>query len=409
MKHRFVILLLFLWATSALAQNAAKNAVKNLEQQKTQLEKDIAYTSELINRTQSEQKANLDNLNLIQANLATRKSYIEEIDKQLTAISVEVVAKQKIIATLHDDLTRLKDNYAKMLRFAYRNRTPYLQLMFILSSDDFDQAYWRITYLKAYSTHRINQADNISRQSEALKSELSALMVKKTEHQYLLNQKTIELLALDAEEKDYQATLYALQTKEKELRRDLEAKKKQAAQLNEQIQAAIAEEAHREAERRRKIEQKNKEMAAKFIADEHALTLKFEKQHGTLPSPVARSIVVTHFGVYEHPVLKGIKVTSNGIDLSTTEGAVVSVVADGVVRRIFTTGSVTSVLIQHGLYYTVYTHLKGISVRVGDAVRAKQPIGLVASAPNSPRAILHFELWKQTAKQDPEDWLSKRI
>ena len=68
-----------------------------------------------------------------------------------------------------------------------------------------------------------------------------------------------------------------------------------------------------------------------------------------------------------------------------------------------------SVLVQHGLYYTVYTHLKGISVRVGDAVRAKQPIGLVASAPNSPRAILHFELWKQTAKQDPEDWLSKRI
>lgn len=404
MKHTLSILLLILWATSTPAQNA----VQNLEQQKSQLEKDISYTNSLIDRAQSEQKANLDNLNLIQANLAMRRKYIEEIDKLLTTISVEIVIKQKTIAILYDELAKIKKNYAKMLNFAYRNRMPYTQLMFILSSDDFDQAYWRITYLKAYSKHRIDQANSISKQSEELKSELSALMVKKAEHQYLLNQKTIELLALDAEEKEYQQTLYALQAKEKELRRDLEAKKRQAAQLNEQIQNAIAEEARREAERRRRIEQKNKEMAAKSVADERTLTLNFEKQQGKLPLPVERSIVVTHFGVYEHPVLKGIKVTSNGVDLSTTDGAVVSVVADGVVRRIFTTGSVTSVLIQHGLYYTVYTHLKGITVRAGDAVHAKQPIGLVAPAPDSPRVILHFELWKQTAKQDPEAWLTKK-
>lgn len=404
MKHSLAILLLILWATSAPAQNA----VRNLERQKTQLEKDIEYTNSLINKTQSEQQASLDNLNLIQANLATRRKYIGEIDKQLAAISAEIVVKQQKIAVLYDELAELKKNYARMLNFAYRNRTPYTQLMFILSSEDFDQAYWRLTYLKAYSKHRISQANSISRQSGELKSELSALMIKKSEHQYLLSQKTVEMFALDAEEKAYQSTLYALQDREKELRRDLEAKKKQAAQLNEQIQAAIAEEAHREAERRRKMEQKNKEMAAKVVADEHTLTLKFEKQHGKLPSPVAQSIVVTRFGVYEHPILKGIKVLSNGVDLSTTDGAVVSVVADGVVRSIFPTGSVMSVLVQHGLYYTVYTHLKGITVRVGDAVRAKQPIGLVAPAPNSPRAILHFEIWKQTAKQNPEDWLSRR-
>lgn len=404
MKHIVAIPVLMLWITLTSAQNV----VQNLERQKTQIEKDIAYTNSLINQTQSEQKASLDNLSLIQANLASRRQYIGGIDKQLATLSVEIVAKQKKVAALYDELASLKKNYAKMLNFAYRNRTPYTQLMFVLSSDDFDQAYWRITYLKAYSTHRINQAKTISRQSEELKSNLSALMVKKTEQQYLLNQKTIELLALDAEEKEYQSAIYALQAKETELKRDLEAKKRQAAQLNTQIQAAIAEEAHREEKRRREIEKKSKEIAAKFVADEHALTLKFEKQHGSLPPPVARSIVVTHFGVYEHPVLKGIKVTSNGVDLSTTDGAVVSVVADGIVRRIFSTGSATSVLVQHGLYYTVYTHLKGITVRVGDAVRANQPIGMVAPAPDSPRAVLHFELWKQTAKQNPEEWLSKR-
>jgi septal ring factor EnvC (AmiA/AmiB activator) len=410
-KHIVVILLLSLWAAAGVAQNA----IKSLERQKKQIEKDIIYTNSLIAQTQSEQKVNLDNLNLIQVNLATRRAYINEIDKLLTALSAEIVDKQKRIAALYDELAYLKKNYAKLLNFAYRNRTPHTQLMFILSSDDFNQAYWRIAYLKTYSEHRINQAKNISQQSEALKSELSTLVVKKTEQQYLLNQKTIEMLALDAEEKEYQATIYALQSKEAELRRDLEAKKKQAALFNKQIQTAIAEEAHREAERRREIEKKNKEMAAKIVADEHALTLQFEKQYGNLPSPLAQSVVVTHFGVYKHPVLKDIMMASNGIDFSTTDGAVVSVVADGTVSGIFTSGPTANVLVRHGTYFTTYSHLKGITVRVGDIVRAKQPIGMVATVPDSPRAILHFELWKQTdrqgypaEKQDPEKWLAKR-
>ncbi|MDR1342361.1 MAG: peptidoglycan DD-metalloendopeptidase family protein [Prevotellaceae bacterium] len=388
---------------------AAQTAIQNLEQQKKQIEADIAYTNSLITKAQSEQKANLDNLNLIQANLVSRQEYISEIDKLLASLSVEITNRQQKIAALYDELTRLKENYAKMLNFAYRNRLPYLQLMYILGSDDFNQAYRRITYLKAYSEHRVSQAKNISRQSEELKSQLSALKVRKSEQQLLFNQKTIELLALDVEEKEYQSTIYALQAKEKELIQDLERKKRQAVLLNMQVQNAIAEETRREAARLREIERRNKEMAARVAADERTLTLNFEKQRGNLPAPVARSVVVTRFGVYEHPVLRGIKVTSNGIDLSTTDGAVVSVVADGVVRRIFTTGSATSLLVQHGLYYTVYTHLKSISVRVGDAVRAGQPVGMVTPAPDSNRAILHFELWKQTAKHNPEEWLSKKV
>jgi septal ring factor EnvC (AmiA/AmiB activator) len=403
-KHIYAISLLVLWATLLSAQNPRKN----LEQQKKRVEADIAYTNSLIAKTKSEQKVSLDNLNLIQANLVSRREYIGQMDKLLANLSAEIVSQQQKIATLYDELARLKENYAKMLNFAYRNRLPYTQLMYVLGSEDFSQAYRRIVYLKAYSSHRINHAKSLARQSDTLKSSLSALQVKKAEQQLLFNQKTIEALALDAEEKEYQLTIQTLKTREKELLRDLEAKKKQAQQLNKQVQNAIAEETRREEVRRREIEKKNKEMAAKALADERTLTLKFEDQRGKLPVPVAQSVVVTHFGDYNHPVLKGIKVTSNGIDLSTTEGAVVSVVADGVVRRIFTTGSVTSMLIQHGQYYTVYTHLNGITARVGDIVSAGQPIGLVTSAPNSNRAILHFELWKQAAKHNPEEWLSKR-
>jgi septal ring factor EnvC (AmiA/AmiB activator) len=389
---------------------AQTNSLSKLEQQKKQVESDIAYTNSLIDKTKSEQKASLDNLNLIQTNIGSRKELIANIDKQLIILSAEIANKQKKVAMLHDDLAKLKENYAKMITFAYRNRNTYAQLMFILAADNLNQAYRRLSYLKAYSDYRVKQARNISEQSEAITRELAILKVKKAEQEYLLGQKTIELVALDIENKQYQITLESLQTREKELRNDLEEKKKLAAKLNKQIEDAIAEEVRREEVRRRDVEKRSKAEAVKMAEAEVQANSKFEKLRGRLPMPVAKGVIVTRFGIYDHQVLKGIKVISNGIDISTDDGAVVSVVADGVVRRIFITGAVTSVLVQHGLYYTVYTHLKAVTVQAGEVVRARQPLGLVTLAPDSDRAILHFELWKQTVKpipQDPEQWLAK--
>ncbi len=405
MKSNIFILILLLSGISLSAQT--NSTVKKLEQQKKQVESDIAYTNSLINKTKTEQKASLDNLNLIQVNIVSRKTLISSIDKQLAILSVEIADKQKRVAVLYDDLAKLKENYAKMVNFAYRNRDTYTQLMYILAADDLGQAYRRMSYLKTYSEHRIKQAKNITQQSESIKHELDALKVKKAEQEYLLGKKTVELVGLGAEEKQYQNTLVKLTAREKDLRKDLEAKKKQAAKLDKNIEDAIAEEARREEARRREMEKKNKTAAAKMAEAEVVGNTKFEKMRGSLPMPVAKGVVVTRFGVYDHPVLKGIKVTSNGIDISTSEDAVVKVVADGVVRKVFTTGAVTSVLVQHGLYYTVYTHLKAVKVQAGDEIRAAQPIGLVTPAPDSDRAILHFELWKQTVKQNPEIWLAR--
>ncbi len=407
MKTQYRNIFLLILLLHGLSPMAQTNSLSKLEQQKKQLESDIAYTNSLIDKTKSEQKAGLDNLSLIQTNIASRKELVSSIDKQLIILSIEITEKQKKVALLYDDLAKLKENYAKMVAFAYRNRNTYTQLMFIFASDDLNQAYRRLTYLKTYSEHRVKQAHNITLQSEIINRELAALKVKKAEQEYLLGQKSRELIALDAEEKQYQAKLESLQTREKELRNDLEEKKRLAARLNKQIEDAIAEVARREEESRRNVEKRDKVAAVKMAEAEVLASSKIEKMRGRLPMPVAKGVIVTRFGVYDHPVLKGIKVISNGIDISTNDGAVITVVADGVVRRIFTTGAVTSILVQHGLYYTVYTHLKAVTVQAGDVVRARQPLGMVTPAPDSDRAILHFELWRQSVKQDPEQWLAK--
>ena len=402
-RHIFTLVLLLQGHLLA----AQTNSLSKLEQQKKQVESDIAYTNSLIDRTRSEQRANLNNLNLLQTNIVSRRELVASIDKQLIILSIEIAEKQKKVTLLYDDLAKLKENYAKMVAFAFRNRDTYTQLMYILASEDMNQAYRRLSYLKTYSDHRVKQARNITAQSEAITRELATLKVKKAEQEYLLGQKSMELIALDAEERQYQATLQALQMKEKDLRNDLEEKKRLAARLNKQIEDAIAEESRREEVRRRDVERRDKAEIVKMNEAEMLATSKIEKMRGRLPMPVAKGVVVTRFGIYDHPVLKGIKVISNGIDIFTNDGAVVTVVADGTVRKIFTTGAVTSILVQHGLYYTVYTHLKAVTVQPGDIIRARQPLGMVTPAPDSDRAILHFELWRQSVKQDPELWLAK--
>jgi len=327
------------------------------------------------------------------------------IDKQLAILSQEIVDKQKTIAILYDNLAQLKENYAKMINFAYRNRNSYSLLMYVLAADNLNQAYRRMSYLKTYSDHRIKQAKDITLRGEEISRELAALRVKKAEQEYFLSQKTVELIALDVEEKQYQSALTNLHTREQELKRNLEAKKVQAAKLNKQIEDAIAEEARQEEVRRREAEKRDKAEAVKMAETEIANSIGFERLRGRLPMPV-KGVIVTRFGIHDHLEYKGIKDICNGIEIATTDGMVAKVVADGVVRKIFISGGVTCVMVQHGIYYTLYIHLKMVIVQMGDKVRAGQPLGMVTPAPNG-RVVLEFQLWRQTVAQNPEPWLAR--
>ncbi|MGL4908942.1 MAG: murein hydrolase activator EnvC family protein [Bacteroidales bacterium] len=395
--------ILMIIAVSSFAQKK----VNSLQQQKKKIESDISKTNLLINKTKSEQKLNIESLSLVQNNISSRKTLISTIDKYLAILSNEIEKKTKRITELQENLVVLKDNYANMVVFAYRSRNTYQQLMYVFASENISQVYRRMSYLKIYSDHRIAQAKEIKKQSESIVSELELLNLKRIEQENLLGQKTKELKSLDSEQAKYQQILTKLQSRQQELTKDLNAKKKQAAQLDRQIENAIAAEARAERERRRVLERKNKKEADKVAKFEKTVSDKFARLKGLLKLPVVNGVIITGFGIHNHPVLKGIKVTSNGIDILSVEGAVVSVVAEGVVRKVFNTGLVTSVLIQHGEYYTVYTYLKSVTVKAGEKLKARQPIGLIQKPSDSDKAILHFELWEQSVKQDPQDWFIK--
>jgi murein hydrolase activator len=142
-------------------------------------------------------------------------------------------------------------------------------------------------------------------------------------------------------------------------------------------------------------------------ADEARLASSFAALRGRMPFPVPSGFISDHFGVHKHPVLKGVMVNNNGIDIQTAAGSPVHSVYDGVVATVQNIPGINMVVaIQHGEYFTVYSKLANVSVSAGQKVKTGQRIGSVASDEDGTSEI-NFQVWKNTQHQNPESWLRR--
>jgi septal ring factor EnvC (AmiA/AmiB activator) len=142
-------------------------------------------------------------------------------------------------------------------------------------------------------------------------------------------------------------------------------------------------------------------------ADEAKLASSFAALRGRMPFPVPSGFISDHFGVHKHPVLKGVMVNNNGIDIQTSAGSPVHTVYDGVVATVQNIPGINMVVaIQHGEYFTVYSKLANVSVSTGQKVKTGQRIGSVASDEDGTSEI-NFQVWKNTVHQNPESWLRR--
>jgi len=133
----------------------------------------------------------------------------------------------------------------------------------------------------------------------------------------------------------------------------------------------------------------------------------FENAKGNFSLPLENGIIIKEFGEYKHPVLEQIKVKNDGIDIIPSDDYNVHAVFDGIVSQVISIpGSNRAVLIKHGEYFTVYTNLVDLDVIVNQKVSENQIIGSI-SDDNDELAVLNFQIWYLTVKQNPEDWIKK--
>ena len=188
-----------------------------------------------------------------------------------------------------------------------------------------------------------------------------------------------------------------------------EAARKRAEQLAREAESrriAAERKASIDAERdRRNVAEAtkvNEEAAVMLSTEDKVISGGFEANRGRLPSPIAGGRIVSHFGQHGVEGLPGVVLDNKGINILGRPGAAARSIYDGEVSAVFNVGGSMGVLIRHGSYISVYCNLASVSVSRGQKVSVRQPIGTIGRD-----NILQFQLRKERAKLNPEQWLAR--
>ena len=398
-----IIILSILIFQAAGAQESRKEQIRS-EQQR--IEEEIRYTNKLLERTRETRKASLDEVSMIDSKISKREELISTYHSQVRYLDQQIRQNEDSILILSGDLERLKDEYARMIYYAYKNKNLYNRLMFIFAAEDFNQAYQRLKYFQQYNAYRKKQAELIGKTREEITRRISQLEDDRKEKRGLLLSVEGEKENLARERSVKSQTVQELGRKERDLKKALKEKQAAAEKLRNALEAIIAEEI-RKAREREKAEAGPRDVFA-LTPKEMALSSEFENNRGKLPWPLERAVISSTFGEHPHPVLDKVKIKNNGVDLLTEEGARARAIFGGTVTRVLSVPNNNNVvIIRHGQYLSVYSNLDEVLVSQGDEIRTLQPIGVVFTNPDEKKTELHFEIWQSKNLQNPSDWLSR--
>lgn len=395
-----------------------------LENKRKQILKEIEYTNKLIKKTRLEKKNSMNQLLMLNKKISVRQELLNNIQDEIQYLNNKIRELLNKLDSLENNLKKIKNIYAQMIVFAYKTRSTYNKLIFILSTENFNKSYRRLRYLQYYGEYRQKQMQQIIITKTKIKNILEQLKENKIQKEQLKSETEKEKLALSKDKEEQIKILNSLKKQESELLKKLNTQKKADKKLQENIKTLIAEEmrkAKEEAAKKAKARTAKKSSSEKISTPKNTITKemiltpeeqlihdKFKANKGHLPWPTERGVILSTYGEHEHPVLKGVKVRNDGVYISTLPGAKVRAVFDGKVSKVLAIpGKNKIVLIKHGNFFTVYANLSNIMVSPGQKVKTKQIIGTASTDPDEDKTYVELQIWDGNTKLNPELWISK--
>jgi len=413
----FILAFIVLIPFNSLAQSLSDR--EKLLKTKEQLEKEIRYTTEILEQTQKNKQTSVKRLQILNKQIRSRESLIKTINRELDQVQTDIAVENHQINQMSKELSTLKSNYARMIYHSYRMMNGQSKLMFIFSAKDFNQGYQRLKYYQQYASYLRSQAERIKSTQSAINSKRMELENVKNQKLVLIQNQEQEKKKLDREKLEKAKAVKELSSKEKKLLATIKTKQQSAQKLENEIEKLISEEIRASQTRMGKSNTKDNKPGTVSKSTSHTkfeltpkekeLSNSFSANRGKLPWPCDRGFISSTFGEHAHPVLEYVKVKNNGIDIMTEQGSLVKSVFTGKVSRIMSFPNLNKIVIlRHGDYLTVYSNLSEVTVKDGQTVTTKQTIGRVYINPEDLKSELHFEIWQGKVKQNPEDWLSGR-
>lgn len=446
--------LFILFSTVVLSMQAsaqASDSREDLQKQEQTLRKELEELNQLLEKTKKNKKNSLGQLEAIRSKISKRKSLINGIAKQVKILDDAIYNNQLDVQRLKKDLDTLKSRYQKSIVFAYKSRSGYEYLNFLFSAGSFNDAIKRITYLKSYRQNREAQASAIDLSQTDLNAKINILGANKKDRLKTLVVQNEQLKVLVVDQKEQDKIVKQLKSKEQEITAQVRQKEAQRKKMQSALLTIIRRETleaeRKEKERIAKLKSSNDAGKAPVKNNGDAIastktsarnskvgnveggltsttdnrpysaletteegreaSILFENNKGNLPWPVDRGNVYIHFGVENIPGTK-LNRKSDGIELALPKGSSVKSVANGVVKYTGDINGDLTVFIQHGKYFSTYTHLSSINVSKDQEVRAGTTLGKSGINLDGEGALLFMINNEKGVFFDPESWLKNR-
>lgn len=388
------IIFLFLFLAIADAGNAQRNKAQLQREKQKNLEK-IKETEKILDETSRKKKNSIGELSALNQRILQQESLITSIKSEIGLLEEDIRENTNILNALESDLKKLKEEFAAMLFEAQKANEGLTKLTFLFASESFDQMLMRLKYMEQYGQARKEQAQAIASVQGQLTDQVKEIEKEKEEKNQLLTDELKENDQLVSLKKKQRTMVRSLEKEEKKLKSDLDDTRKAIAKLDKLISDLVKEEMERAA----------REAKANATVGPNLLSTSFEENKNKFSWPVS-GFISQKFGRQNHPVLKGIILQNDGINIQTTEGEVVKSIFDGEVRRVaFIPAIGTSVIINHGDYFSVYSGLKDVYVKMGQKVTSRQDLGVV-QVNTEGISELRFQIRKNIVALNPEDWLT---
>jgi septal ring factor EnvC (AmiA/AmiB activator) len=383
-----IFALTFLFAQSDLSKQIddKSKSLKKIRNEISNFKKDLE-------RNKHKEKTLLSQLNHTEEEISLTEKLLTQLEWEIKERKKQIGIMESTIRLNNTKIEELKKQIATQYTYLYK-RGKFSDLELLLTAGSINQAFYRYKYLRIINNiHKSNK--------EKIKDKIRTTELLKNQRQTELKEREL----LIAEKNKAKRNLYnQKQTRSRQLNQAKKNQKYYATKIKEkekaakEIQSIIA-----------KLE-KEKEKRAMEIARQRTLrgvkdTTPFSKKKGALPWPVSGN-VVSKFGKHRHPRLKTVTENS-GIDIQARRGQPVVAVADGVITTItYIRGYGRTIIIDHGEnYYSVYTHIENVKVREDQYIARNTPIAEIGDSGSFDGTRLHFEIWNNNLKLNPEIWL----
>ena len=426
---------------------------KSLKKEQQQLESKISNTKKLLKQVKSNQQNSLNAIRLIDNQIKSREDLVRIYDIQVRAAEIEIIEKKQRINRLKERISNLKTQFRSMMLYSYKHRGNHRNIMFILSSQNYNEAYKRNSYLKKLAEIQKKQVAIIKQNQKVIYSDIQTINNNKQEKLSIIEEKKTEKKLIEIDRGVKQQTFNKFKQEEKNLFTQLEVAERKKQNLKQEITKAIKLEILIEQKKQEEIAKKErakkekaeKEKAEKLANEEKtignaepkkenlesksientenkivstytepkesiALGKNFQLSKGLLPWPVNSGSITEKYGKNPHPTLNGVITNNNGIDITCSIGSNVRAVFGGEVSSIFSIqGAGKVIIVKHGNYRSVYSNIKDTYVKIGAKVATKQNIGSLIQEGNI--SICHFEIHQVingvTQSLNPSLWISK--